>query len=292
MEIVMPAVEISTGLAMAHTEPEIFNPGDNHHPLADLSQLNAVPVIGIAHIYTDEEEDLKMPSVDLVTVFLGPNAQPHCDKFQSDLLENWKWYEFAHQALTEQPWDHLLEKAFMLFIMAESFDPSIRYVLQRANLFKVTAVVITHDPASFPNDLFPILHAADGLDFTGALRSVIGASVSDAAFGCTDLGDIRGCLRESRRLTQHLGAASAANELHLAAEQALNHFNIQDADLARANSVLVWISAGDDLVMDDYQQVLMVVDGRVSEDCQVIVALNIEPATGGEAKVVVTVGWA
>ena len=292
MEIVMPAVEISTGLAMAHTEPEIFNAIDTRYPLAEQSLLNAVPVIGIAHIYTDEDSELKFPSVDLVTVFLGPNAQPHCDKFQSDLLENWKWYEFAHQALTEQPWDSLLEKSFMLFVMAESFDPAIRYVLQRANLCNVTAVVITHDPASFPDDLFQILHAADGLDFTGALRSVIGASVSDAAFGCTDLGDIRGCLRESRRLTQHMGAASAANELHLAAEQALNHFNIQDADFARANSVLVWISAGDDLVMDDYQQVLMVVDGRVSEDCQVIVALNIEPATGGEAKVVVTVGWA
>lgn len=292
MEIVMPAVEISTGLAMAHTEPEIFNAIDTRHPLAEQSLLNAVPVIGIAHIYTDEDSELKFPSVDLVTVFLGPNAQPHCDKFQSDLLENWKWYEFAHQALTEQPWDPLLEKAFMLFVMAESFDPYIQYVLQRANLFNVTAVVITHDSATFPDDLFPILQAADGLDLTGALRSVIGASVSDAAFGCTDLGDIRGCLREARRLIQHMGSASAANELHLAAEQALNHFNLQDADLARAGSVLVWISADDDLVMDDYRQVLMVVDGRVSEDCQVIVALNIEPATSGEARVVVTVGWA
>jgi hypothetical protein len=292
MEIVMPAVEISMGLAMAHTEPEIFNAIDTRHPLAEQSLLNAVPVIGIAHIYTDEDSELKFPSVDLVTVFLGPNAQPHCDKFQSDLLENWKWYEFAHQALAEQPWNPLLEKAFMLFVMAESFDPSIRYALQRANLFNVTAVVITHDPASFPDDLFPILQAADGLDFTWALRSVIGASVSDTAFGCTDLGDIRGCLREARRLIQHMGSASAANELHLAAEQALNHFNIQDADLARANSVLVWISAGDDLVMDDYRQVLMAVDGRVSEDCQVIVALNIEPVTSGEAKVIVTAGWA
>jgi hypothetical protein len=284
MEIVMSADEVRTDLAMAHTEPNIFNAGYARHPLAERSLLNAVPVIGIAHA--------DPAASDFVTVFLGPNAQSHCDKFQAELQECWQWEgPVTHHPLSEQAWDPLLVKAFMVFLMAESFHPSIRHVLQRAKLYGVTTVVITHDPATFPADFKPFIGVADGLSFSGALRSLIGGAVSPGLI-CTDLADIRRCMRQSRRLIQHMGAAPAANQLHLAAEQALNHFNIQDADVARANSVLVWISAGDDLVMDDYQQVLMAVDGRVSEDCQVIVAINIEPVTSGEAKVVVTAGWA
>lgn len=284
MEIVMSADEVRTDLAMAHTEPNIFNAGCARHPLAERSLLNAVPVIGIAH--ADPAES------GFVTVFLGPNAQAHCDKFQAELRERWQWEgPVTHQPLSEQVWDPLLVKAFMVFLMAESFHPSIWHVLQRAKLFGVTTVVITHDPATFPADVKPLIGVADGMDFSGALRSLIGGAVNPGLI-CTDLADIRMCMRQSRRLIQHMGAASAANQLHLAAEQALNHFNIQDADLARANSVLVWISAGDDFVMDDYRQVLMAVDGRVSEDCQVIVAVNIDPAANAEASVIVTAGWA
>ncbi len=259
--------------------------------LAEQNLLNAVPVIGIAHIYTEEDEDFLFLSVKLVTVFLGPNAQTHCDKFQSDLLENWKWYEFAHQTLAEQPWEHLLEKTFMLFIMAESFDPSIQFVLQRANLFNVTAVVITHSPATFPDDLFPILHVADGLDFSRALRSVIGASVSDAPFGSTDLGDIRACFRESRRLIQRMDEVPDTKLLPFAAKRVLQHANILDADMTGAKCVLCWISAGLDVGLDDFYAVREEICSWIFPECEVILGVSPEPSMDGVKRVVLTIGW-
>lgn len=255
--------------------------------LAEQNQLNTVPVIGIAHIYTDEDEDFIMLSDDLVTVFLGPNAQEHCDKFQSDLLENWNWSEqFTHQVLTDLPWDPLLEKAFMLFIMAESFDPSIRYVLQRANLFGVTALVLTHDPATFPTDIVPILHIADGLDFTGSLRAVIGGTI-DPNISCTDLGDISGGIRKSRRLIQHMSTVSTAKQLPLAAKQALDHFNLSGTELARASCVFTSIGA-EEGELDDFYAARKEATIWANEECTTIVGT---PWLDGMTRVVITIGW-
>jgi cell division GTPase FtsZ len=85
--------------------------------------------------------------------------------------------------------------------------------------------------------------------------------------------------------------ASAANQLPIAAQQALDRISITGADLARANSVLVWIRAGDELVMDDFWRVMLAVDGRVSPDCLVNVAVDNGPTVGGEASVIVTASW-
>jgi hypothetical protein len=266
-----------------------------HPTLAEQNLLNAVPVIGIAHIYTDKDEDFIMLSDDLVTVFLGPNAQEHCDKFQSDLMEHWNWYEqFTHQTLTEQ-WDPLLERTFMMFIMAESFDPSIRYVMQRAKLYNVTAVVMTHHPATFPADIVPILHMADGLDFTGSLRAVIGGNI-DANIMCTDLGDIRWCIHASRRLVQHMSTVSTTKQLPLAAKQALDHFNLPGTELARANCVFTSMSTGSDAEMDDYWAAIhkanawTIHEGNVwaNEECTTIVGT---PWLDGMVRVVITIGW-
>lgn len=246
--------------------------------------MNAAPVIGIA--YVDKYLG------DLVTMPLGQNACVPSDEFQSDLRQCGQWSgPVSHQPWFEQTWESLMEKAFILFILAESFHPSIPHVLQQANQFDVTAVVATHDPEIFPADIFPLLHVAGGLDLTDAVRALVGGATNSCMI-TMDMADIMMCLHQSRRSVQKIGLASAANQLPIAAEQVLDHFSISGADLARANSVLVWIRAGDELFMDDFRQALMAVDGRISEDCLVYVAVDVKPAAGGEAKVIVTAGWA
>ena len=253
--------------------------------------LDSIPVIGVTHYYNDEDEpDRDASSSELVTLFLGPNAQAQRDKFQSDLQEHWLWDEpFVHKALTEQPWDSLLEKGFMLFIMAEGFHPSIRQVLQRANLFNVAAVVITHEPATFPKDIFPILHIAQGQEFTGALRAIIGGVVNPNLF-CIDLGDIWACMRHSRRLIQTMGEAPDAKQLPLAVERAVKSLNALDANVAGAKYLLGWITTGPDVDLDDYYAVSSEIAGWVNEECEVIVAVNHDLSVDGMARVVLT--WA
>jgi cell division GTPase FtsZ len=100
------------------------------------------------------------------------------------------------------------------------------------------------------------------------------------------------CIHQSRRSVQRIGVASAANQLPFAAQQALDRISISGADLALANSMLIWIRAGDELLLDDFRRALMAVDGRVSADCLVKVAFDNEPTAGREAKVIVTASWA
>jgi hypothetical protein len=246
--------------------------------------MNVVPVIGIA--YVDKYLG------DLVTMPLGRNACVASDEFQSDLRQCGQWSgPVSHQAWSEQAWESLMEKALILFILAESFHPSIHLVLQQAKRFDVTAVVVTHDPEIFPADIFPLLHVADGLDLTDAVRAIVGGATNSCMM-TIDLADIRWCIHRSRRSVQQIGVSSAANQLPIAAQQALDRISITGADLARANSVLVWIRAGDELVMDDFWRVMLAVDGRVSPDCLVNVAVDNGPAAGGEASVIVTASWA
>jgi cell division GTPase FtsZ len=106
-----------------------------------------------------------------------------------------------------------------------------------------------------------------------------------------DLADIRECIHQSRRSVQQIGVASTANQLLYATQQALDRISITGADLARAKSVLVWIRAGEDLLVDDYRRVMLAVDGRVSADCLVNAAVDNGPAAGCEASVIVTASW-
>ena len=245
--------------------------------------MNAVPVIGIA--YVDKYLG------NLVTIPLGQNAGVRSDEFQYDLRQSEQWSgPVLHQPWSEQTWESLMEKALILFIMAESFHPSIQHVLQQANRFNVTAVVATHVPDIFPADIFPLLHMADGLDLNDAVRALVGGATHSCMI-TMDLADIRECIHQSRRSVQQIGVASAANQLPFAAQQALDCFSISGADLTRANSLLVWIRAGDELLLDDLRRALMAIGGRVSEDCLVNVAIDDEPAAGGEAKVIVTASW-
>jgi cell division GTPase FtsZ len=132
---------------------------------------------------------------------------------------------------------------------------------------------------------------ADGLDLTDAVRAIVG-SAANSCMITMDLADIRWCIHQSRRSVQRIGMASATNRLPFAAQQALDRISITGADLARANSVLVWIRAGDELLVEDYRRAMMAVDGRVSADCLVKVAVDNVPAAGGEASVIVTASWA
>lgn len=294
------AVEASTVLDLMCIEPDHFAArGTGHtasmryfldetqanHPMTRWNPLSVIPAIGIGIALVDDEVS------DFVTMFLGPNAQKHCDKFQVELQEHWQWDEpVTYRPLSEEEWDPLLKGAFMLFLMAESFHPSIRTVLQRARLFGVTAVVLTHHPQTFPADIMPILPVAKGLDFSGSLRAIIGGALNPGPV-CIDLGDIRASLKEPYRLVQHAAVVSSANQLHLAAEQALNHFVSSKADLTRAVSLLGMISADYDLTIEDYYGVLNAISSRIKEDCLVIVAIAFEPGASGKAKIVLTAGW-
>ncbi len=245
--------------------------------------MNAVPVIGIA--YVDKYLG------DLVTIPLGQNAGVRSDEFQSVLRQYEQWSDpVSHQPWSEQTWESLMEKALILFIMAESFHPSIQHVLQQANRFNVTSVVATHVPEIFPADIFPLLHVADGLDLTDAVRALVGGATNSCMI-TMDLADIRECIHQSRRSVQQIGVASTANQLLYATQQALDRISITGADLARAKSVLVWIRAGEDLLVDDYRRVMLAVDGRVSADCLVNAAVDNGPAAGCEASVIVTASW-
>jgi hypothetical protein len=246
--------------------------------------MNAVPVIGIA--YVDKYLG------DLVTMPLGQNACVPSNEFQPDLQLCGQWSgPVSHQPWSEQTWESLMEKSLILFILAESFHPSIQLVLQQAKRFDVTAVVATHDPEIFPADNFPLLHVADGLDLTDAVRAIVGGAINSCMI-TMDLADIRWCIHQSRRSVQRIGVTSNAKQLPFAVQQALDRISITGADLARANNMLVWIRAGEDFLVEDYRRAMMAVDGRVSADCLVNVAVENGPAAGGEASVIVTASWA
>ena len=263
-------------------------------PFSEPELLNAIPVIGVAHFFAGEDELTPDPAgqySDMMTVFLGPNAQEHSERFQSVLRDHWQWAgPVTHQALTEQTWEPLLNKAFLLFIMAESFDPSIQLVMQRANGSGVTAVVVTQDAASFPSDIAPVLQTAEGLDFTDALRALIGG-VTNPGMICIDLADIMACLRHSRRLIQHRGTAPSVRELGLAAERALQPYGLTPADMPRIYCMLGWLTTGDAFEFDDYQQAINAFADKASAACQIIVAVELAADEADGACCVAMVGW-
>jgi cell division protein FtsZ len=83
------------------------------------------------------------------------------------------------------------------------------------------------------------------------------------------------------------GRASGENRAQRAAEMAIRSPLLEDVDLYGAKGILVNVSAGVDLGLDEFSEVGMTIEDFASEDATVVVGTVIDPDLGDEIRVTV-----
>jgi cell division protein FtsZ len=102
-----------------------------------------------------------------------------------------------------------------------------------------------------------------------------------------DFADVRTVMSEMGMAMMGSGIASGENRAVRAAEMAIRSPLLEDVDLHGAKGILVNISAGVDLGLDEFTQVGDTIEEFASEDATVVVGTVIDPELGDEIRVTV-----
>jgi cell division protein FtsZ len=100
-----------------------------------------------------------------------------------------------------------------------------------------------------------------------------------------DFADVRTVMSEMGVAMMGSGSASGENRALLAAEAAISSPLLDDIQLSGARGVLVNITAGQDMSIDEFVQVGDAIKGFTSEDATVIVGTVIDPSMGDQLRV-------
>ncbi len=132
------------------------------------------------------------------------------------------------------------------------------------------------------------------LDAFGAANNVLLGAVQGISDLITrdglinvDFADVRAVMREMGTAMMGSGVARGEDRAQEAAEMAINSPLLEDIDLSGARGVLLNITAGMDLSMDEFETVGNVVKGFVSENATVIVGTVIDMDMSEELRVTV-----
>ncbi|RUO78525.1 cell division protein FtsZ [Pseudidiomarina taiwanensis] len=132
------------------------------------------------------------------------------------------------------------------------------------------------------------------LDAFGAANDVLLGAVQGIADLITrtglinvDFADVRAVMREMGTAMMGTGVARGEDRAQEAAEMAINSPLLEDIDLSGARGVLVNITAGMDLSIDEFDVVGSTVKGFASENATVIVGTVIDPEMSEELRVTV-----
>ena len=102
-----------------------------------------------------------------------------------------------------------------------------------------------------------------------------------------DFADVRTVMSEMGMAMMGSGRASGENRAQRAAEMAIRSPLLEDVDLYGAKGILVNVSAGVDLGLDEFSVVGMTIEDFASEDATVVVGTVIDPELGDEIRVTV-----
>lgn len=102
-----------------------------------------------------------------------------------------------------------------------------------------------------------------------------------------DFADVRTVMSEMGMAMMGSGIASGEDRAVRAAEMAIRSPLLEDVDLHGAKGILVNISAGVDLGLDEFTQVGDTIEEFASEDATVVVGTVIDPELGDEIRVTV-----
>ncbi len=102
-----------------------------------------------------------------------------------------------------------------------------------------------------------------------------------------DFADVRTVMSEMGMAMMGSGRASGENRAQRAAEMAIRSPLLEDVDLHGARGILVNVSAGLDLGLDEFTEVGNTIEEFASEDATVVVGTVIDPELGDEIRVTV-----
>lgn len=102
-----------------------------------------------------------------------------------------------------------------------------------------------------------------------------------------DFADVRTVMSEMGMAMMGSGAAVGEDRAQRAAEMAIRSPLLEDVDLTGAKGILVNVSAGIDLGLDEFTEVGDTIEEFASEDATVVVGTVIDPELGDEIRVTV-----
>ena len=102
-----------------------------------------------------------------------------------------------------------------------------------------------------------------------------------------DFADVRTVMREMGTAMMGTGSASGDDRAEEAAEKAISSPLLEDVDLAGARGILVNITAGMDMTIDEFETVGNAVKAFASENATVVVGTVIDPEMHDELRVTV-----
>ncbi len=102
-----------------------------------------------------------------------------------------------------------------------------------------------------------------------------------------DFADVRTVMREMGTAMMGTGSASGDDRAEEAAEKAISSPLLEDVDLAGARGILVNITAGMDMTIEEFETVGNAVKAFVSENATVVVCTVIDPEMHDELRVTV-----
>lgn len=120
----------------------------------------------------------------------------------------------------------------------------------------------------------------------GAVQGISDLITRDGLIN-VDFADVRAVMREMGTAMMGTGVARGEDRAQEAAEMAINSPLLEDIDLSGARGVLLNITAGMDLSMEEFEIVGNVVKGFVSENATVIVGTVIDTDMSEELRVTV-----
>lgn len=120
----------------------------------------------------------------------------------------------------------------------------------------------------------------------GAVQGISDLITRDGLIN-VDFADVRAVMREMGTAMMGTGIARGEDRASEAAEMAINSPLLEDIDLSGARGVLLNITAGMDLSMEEFETVGNVVKGFVSENATVIVGTVIDTNMSEELRVTV-----
>jgi len=102
-----------------------------------------------------------------------------------------------------------------------------------------------------------------------------------------DFADVRTVMSEKGMAMMGTGIASGDNRAQVAAETAVASPLLEDVDLSGARGILVNITCGEDMSIDEFAEVGSIVQDFASEEATVVVGTAIDPELNDELRVTV-----
>ena len=133
--------------------------------------------------------------------------------------------------------------------------------------------------------LMEAFKAANGV-LHGAVQGIAELITSPGIIN-VDFADVRTVMSEKGMAMMGSGIGNGENRAREAAELAIASPFLENVDLSGARGILVNVTAGDDLGLEEYAEVGNIISEFAAEDATVVIGTSIDPALNGQLRVTV-----